>query len=100
MGWIEELASLCGYLTVIATLCGAIYRFSRRLERIERHQHNDYLCTLRLTIMSEEIPVEERLKAGEEYVKEGGNGAVKARYQLLIKEYQKEIGGNEHGSNP
>lgn len=66
-----------------------------RLERVERHQHNDYLGMLRLTIMSEEMPMEERLKAGEEYVKEGGNGAVKARYQILIKEYQKEIGGND-----
>ena len=63
MGWIEELATLCGYLSVIATLCAAIYRFSRRLERMERHQHNDYLCMLRLMILSEELPVEERLKA-------------------------------------
>ena len=96
MDLIENLASLCGYLTVIATLCGAIYRFSRRLERIERHQHNDYLAMLRLTIMSEELPVEERLKAGEEYVREGGNGAIKARYQLMLEEYQEEIVGNDH----
>ena len=63
MGWIEELATLCGYLSVIATLCAAIYRFSRRLERIERHQHNDYLAMLRLTIMSEEMPIEERIRS-------------------------------------
>ena len=96
MGWIEELATLCGDLSVIATLCAAIYRFSRRLERMERHQHNDYLCMLRLMILSEELPVEERLKAGEEYVREGGNGAIKARYQLMLEEYQEEIGGNDH----
>ena len=106
MGWIEDIATLCGYISVIIALAGTIWRLSKplkdiiqRLERVERHQRNDYLCTLRLTIMSEEMPVEERLKAGEEYVKEGGNGAVKARYQLLIKEYQKDIGGNENGSD-
>ena len=106
MGWIEDIAALCGYISVIIALAGTIWRLSKplkdiiqRLERVERHQRNDYLCTLRLTIMSEEMPVEERLKAGEEYVKEGGNGAVKARYQLLIKEYQKDIGGNENGSD-
>ena len=51
---------------------------------------------LRLMILSEELPVEERLKAGEEYVREGGNGAIKARYQLMLEEYQEGIGGNEH----
>ena len=30
-----------------------------------------------------EIPLEERLIAGEKYVQEGGNGAIKAKYRLL-----------------
>lgn len=107
MSWIEDIATLCGYISVILALLGTVWKLSKplkdivqRLDRVEQYQHNDYLCMLRLTIMAEEMPMEERLAAGEKYVKEGGNGAVKARYHLLIEEYQKEIGGNDYGSNP
>lgn len=103
MPWIEDIATLCGYISVIIALFATVWKLSKplkdivqRLERVEAHQRNDYLCTLRLTIMSEEMPMEERLKAGEEYIKEGGNGAVKARYRLLVEKYQEEIGGNHH----
>ncbi len=95
MEWLQGVASVCGYATMIGTLVGAILRFSRRLERIERHQRNDYLAMLRLTIMAEEMPIEERLKAGEEYVREGGNGAVKARYQIMQTQYKSEIEGDK-----
>ena len=99
MEWIQSTATLCGYLSVIIALIGTLWRLSRplkeivqRLERVEQYQHKDYLCMLRLTIMSEEMPMEERLAAGEKYVNEGGNGAVKARYRLMVEEYQREIG--------
>lgn len=97
--WIQSTATLCGYLSVIIALGGTLWKLSRplkeivqRLDRMEQYQHNDYMSTLRLTIMSEEMPMEERLAAGEKYVNEGGNGAVKARYRLMIEEYQREIG--------
>lgn len=47
--------------------------------------------------MSEEFPLEERLVAGEKYVQEGGNGAIKAKYQLLREEYSTRNGGYQHG---
>ena len=104
MEWIQSTATLCGYLSVIIALSGTLWKLSRplkeivqRLERVEQYQHKDYLCMLRLTIMSEEMPMEERLAAGEKYVNEGGNGAVKARYHLMIEEYQREI-GKENGN--
>ena len=97
--WIQSTATLCGYLSVIIALGGTLWKLSRplkeivqRLDRMEQYQHNDYMSTLRLTIMSEEMPMEERLAAGEKYVNEGGNGAVKARCRLMVEEYQREIG--------
>lgn len=99
MEWIQSTATLCGYLSVIIALGGTLWKLSRplkeivqRLDRMEQYQHNDYMSTLRLTIMSEEMPIEERLAAGEKYINEGGNGAVKARYRLMVEEYQREIG--------
>ena len=58
--------------------------------KIKEYQHADYLCTLRLTIMSEEMPLEERIAAGDKYIAEGGNGAVKHKYEQLLTQLDKE----------
>ena len=47
------------------------------LGKMQEHQDEQYLAILRLTIMSEEMPMAERLIAGEKYKKMGGNGDVK-----------------------
>lgn len=96
---LKILADICTYLTVIAGFIMAVLKIARplreieqRIKRLESYTHNDYMSTLRLTVMSEEMPMEERLAAGEKYVKEGGNGAIKAKYHMLIKEYQNKEG--------
>ena len=48
-----------------------------KIDKITRLQDEQYLSILRLTIMSEEMPMAERLIAGQKYVKLGGNGDVK-----------------------
>lgn len=48
---------------------------------------------LKLIIMSEDIPIEERLDAGERYVSLGGNGAIKIHCKILKEEYEKQIRG-------
>jgi hypothetical protein len=42
---------------------------------------------LRLTICSKEIPMSERIKAGDEYVAIPANGEVKLRYEKLKEKY-------------
>ena len=49
----------------------------KKLGKMQEHQDEQYLAILRLTIMSEEMPMGERLIAGQKYVKLGGNGDVK-----------------------
>lgn len=49
----------------------------KKLDKMQTHQDEQYLAILRLTIMSEEMPMAERLIAGEKYKKMGGNGDVK-----------------------
>lgn len=61
-----------------------------RLTTIEKHTKENYLTGLKLVIMSEEIPIEERLIAGEEYVNLGGNGQIKAKYHVLKEEYEEK----------
>ena len=49
----------------------------KKLDKMQTHQNEQYLAILRLTIMSGEMPMAERLIAGEKYKKMGGNGDVK-----------------------
>ena len=95
MEHLKWIADFCTYLTVIAGFAVAVLKIARplreieqRIKRLESYTHNDYMSALRLTVMSEDMPIEDRLAAGETYIQEGGNGAIKAKYQLLIREYQ------------
>lgn len=59
---------------------------NRRLAKVE-------VDDLKLIIMSEDIPIEERLQAGERYISLGGNGAIKIHCKILKEEYEKQIRG-------
>lgn len=65
-------------------------RFSRLEDKVDKNtEHNaeQYLGIQRLTVMNSEMPVSERLIAGEKYIKGGGNGDVKIYYENLVKEH-------------
>ena len=63
---------------------------SDRLEKMEAHSREDYKNILQMQIMSEEMPLEVRLEAGEKYVCAGWNGAIKAKYELLKRQYMEK----------
>ena len=75
-------------LGVIITTAIKIYKFIRKWEKWveEQSEHNldNYLSIKRLTIMSHEMPLSERIAAGEKYIKYGGNGEVKHKYEELL----------------
>lgn len=79
---IIKIGSVIGALGIIFSLvCGAIKIALRpivkKFDTLERHSKQNYMGILRLTIMSSEMPIGERIVAGQEYVDEGGNGEVK-----------------------
>ena len=47
------------------------------IKEIKEHTFENYLSCLRLTIMSDTMPMGERIIAGDKYIKAGGNGEVK-----------------------
>ena len=59
---------------------------------IEEHCRENYLAALRLTIMSKDMPIGERMSAGEKYLDAGGNGEIKNFLinKLHINEIQKD----------
>ena len=78
-----------------AYLEGEIKAIDEKIDKITRLQDEQYLSILRLTIMSEEMPMSERLIAGKKYVNRGGNGDVKKALHKL--EEQCEAGRHEAG---
>ena len=85
---IIKLAALLGALGVIAGACIKLVKFINKVgDNIERltdtitdlkkHTHENHMALLRLTIMSNEMPIGERINAGYKYLQEGGNGDVK-----------------------
>ena len=92
-GWItlvEGLLTLAGIcVTVFVSNKRANKKLEEKVDRLVEHDEDQYLSILRLTIMSEEMPITERIIAGEKYVKKGGNGDVKRYYQNMLKEHTK-----------
>ena len=44
---------------------------------------------LKMAVLSEEMPLLDRIHAGELYVNMGGNGTIKKKYEHLLEEYEK-----------
>lgn len=82
-------------LTIITATSIKIYKFIRKwekwVEEMSEHSLDNYLSVKRLTIMSHEMPLSERIAAGEKYLKAGGNGEVKHKYEELLLQLPKEF---------
>lgn len=75
---IEGVLSLAGIcVTVIVTNRKNSKKLEEKVDKLVEHDKEQYLSLLRLTIMSNEMPIGERIVAGHKYLKLGGNGDVK-----------------------
>ena len=87
-------ASVLTAVGVIITAAVKVYKFIRKcekwIEETSEHSLDNYLSIKRLEIMSHEMPLSERIAAGEKYIKCGGNGEVKAKYNELLEIYKQQ----------
>lgn len=85
---IIKAAAVLGALGVIFGVGVKFWRFIIKLNDttkalddtltdLKTHSHENYMGILRLTIMSNEMPIGERIVAGHKYLQNGGNGEVK-----------------------
>ena len=72
---ITALGIIFGLLWGVLKL--ALRPIIKKFEKYDEHMHKNYMGILRLTIMSSEMPIGERIVAGQEYLDEDGNGEVK-----------------------
>lgn len=89
------VASVLTALTVIITTAIKVYKFIRKWEEWiknkDKHDDEQYKDILRIKIMMPEMPLSERIKAGDVYVnKLNGNGGVKQKYLELLEIFSEE----------
>lgn len=89
------IASVLTALGVIITTAVKVYKFIRRWEEWiknkDKHDDEQYKDILRIKIMMPEMPLSERIKAGDVYVnKLNGNGGVKQKYLELLEIFSEE----------
>lgn len=94
MNWYEWLLAIAGGVTAISAITAFALKIVRAIKRwvekvdkafqnvdtLVKHDREQYLSILRLTMMNSEMPISERLIAGERYLNEGGNGDCKDYY--------------------
>lgn len=86
---LKEVAAIIGYIGEIVAIIIAGFKIYKNLDKkfssIEEHNKENYIDIKRLTFVSKDMPIGERLDAGEKYVNAGGNGEVKVQYNVLKK---------------
>ena len=71
------IAVVVKIFVVANTMKKSIDNFNTTVSDLKDHSKENYMSLLRLTIMSSEMPIGERIVAGYKYLGEGGNGEVK-----------------------
>ena len=89
------IASAITSFSVILTAIVTAYKFIRKWEKWkedkDKHDIENYKAILRLVIMTPEMPLSERIEAGDVYVNTlNGNGGVKQKYKELLQRFAEE----------
>ena len=89
------IASVVTSITVVSTAIVTAYKFIRKwdkwVKQKDKHDIEQYVQILRLVIMTPEMPLSERISAGDTYVNElHRNGAVKQKYNELLQRFKME----------
>jgi len=71
------IAAAVKVIRVTNKVRNSIEGFNTSVQNLQEHSAENYMGILRLTIMSSEMPIGERIVAGHKYLTKGGNGDVK-----------------------
>ena len=81
---VAAITGLLGLLGVVLTNRAGNKQMAAKVDKLAEHDNEQYLSILRLTVMSPDMPISERLIAGKKYIKKGGNGDLKHYYEQLV----------------
>ena len=88
------IASIITAVTVIGTFLFKLYKFFRTLEDkyddMNELLKSNTIHLLKIAVLDDKLPLTDRIHAGEQYIKLGGNGFIKKKYERLLEEYEKQ----------
>jgi hypothetical protein len=93
--WIVKVVvGAAAVFTAILTIARPVRKLASRFERMERHVTENYKTCLKLSVWTRELPLSERVNAGEAAIKMDVNGATAARHKINLHELEKEMNGD------
>lgn len=92
-----DIIEIAGFITAIGVVIGAIIKIHKILSRME-HKFDEYdsilkentMHILKMALLSDDLPITDRINAGKRYLELGGNGYGKIVYNHLIKQIEEE----------
>lgn len=98
--WGAIAGAVAAIIALVSKVVGAVKNaktyFSDLKENVNtllEHDNTQYMAILRLTVMSDNIPLSERISAGKEYLEHDGNGDVKHYYETVLKPHDTILKG-------
>lgn len=90
-----DIIEIAGFITAIGVVIGAIIKIHKILSRME-HKFDEYdsilkentMHILKMALLSDDLPITDRINAGKRYLELGGNGYGKIIYNQLIKQIE------------
>lgn len=87
---IVQIAGIISALGVILGTAWKIHVFLKKMEdRFDRYEetlNENTIHLLKMALLSEDLPIIDRINAGERYLELGGNGYGKIVYERLVEE--------------
>lgn len=77
-------------LFTIGSIVGIMWKLFKKINNFEETLNYNTVTTLKLLIINENIPLDERVIAGQRYIELGGNGAIKKLVEKLTEELAKD----------
>lgn len=92
-----DIIEIAGFITAIGVVIGAIIKIHKILSRMER-KFDEYdsilkentMHILKMALLSDDLPIIDRINAGKRYLELGGNGYGKIIYKQLVKQIEEE----------
>lgn len=92
-----DIIEIAGFITAIGVVIGAIIKIHKILSRME-HKFDEYdsilkentMHILKMALLSDDLPIIDRINAGKRYLELGGNGYGKIIYKQLVKQIEEE----------
>lgn len=92
-----DVIEIAAIITAVGVIVGTVLKIHSILNRLER-KFDDYdnmlkentLHILKMALLSEDLPITDRINAGKRYLELGGNGYGKIVYNQLIRRIEEE----------